>query len=153
MSSIVCLTCVILFQGVPTTLQDLEPTETFLRQLSRWIGKEVFQLAIELELTVPDYENIEYEYAETLPGQVYAVLRKWKQSRNSPTVKQLVNAISRINRDVKSIVKLLKEYYSITKMWNILWNCWKNIIANSFRNFANRSFYFKCSKTPFLNKK
>ena len=114
MSSIVCLTCVILFQGVPTTLQDLEPTETFLRQLSRCIGKEVFQLAIELELTVPDYENIEYEYAETLPEQVYAVLRKWKQSRNSPTVKQLVNAISRINGDVKSIVKLLKEYYNIT---------------------------------------
>jgi hypothetical protein len=110
MSSIVCLTCVILFQGVPTNLQDLEPTETFLRQLSRWIGKEVFQLAIELELKVADFEGIEYNYDyKNLPEQAYAVLRKWKQSRNSPTVKQLVNAISRINRDVKSIVKLLKE--------------------------------------------
>ena len=29
MSSIVCLTCVILFQGVPTNLQDLEPHRDF----------------------------------------------------------------------------------------------------------------------------
>ena len=110
MLSLDFLTCVILFQGVPTILQDLEPTETSLRRLSRWIGKEVFQLAIELELEVQDYEDIEYNYDyKNLPEQAYAVLRKWKQSRNSPTVKQLVNAMSSINRNVKSIVKLLKE--------------------------------------------
>ena len=82
-----------------------------LIQLSPKIGKEVFQLAIELELTVPDYENIEYncDY-KNLPEQAYAVLRKWKQSRNNPTIKQLANAMSSINRGANSIVKLLKEW-------------------------------------------
>ena len=99
-------------EGVPTDLQDKEPTGIFLNELSRLIGKEVFQLAIELGLMVPDYEDIEHRYDRNLPEQGYAVLKKWKQSRISPTVEELVNAISRINRDVKSIVKLLKKYYS-----------------------------------------
>ena len=101
-----CLTCVILFQVVPTKLQDLEPTDRCLIQLSRWIGKEVFQLAIELELEVQDYEDIEYNCNyKNLPEQAYAVLKKWKQSKNSPTIKRLVNAMSSINRGVNSIVK------------------------------------------------
>jgi hypothetical protein len=81
-----------------------------LIQLSPKIGKQVFQLAIELKLTVPDYEDIEYncDY-KNLPEQAYAVLRKWKQSRNNPTIQQLANAMSSINRGANSIVKLLKE--------------------------------------------
>ncbi|XP_076110165.1 uncharacterized protein LOC143078971 [Mytilus galloprovincialis] len=94
---------------IPDDILDCIPTDEILDKLAPQIGKMVFQLGIELGLSIIDLENID-KCSPNLTAQNKEVLFTWKKDRSvRPTIRVIQQALVNIRKSVRCLEEVVKN--------------------------------------------
>ncbi|XP_076116837.1 uncharacterized protein LOC143084309 [Mytilus galloprovincialis] len=96
--------------SIPDDILGCIPSDEILDRLAPLIGKIVFQLGIELGLSVEEIENIKEKCDRDLPAQNKEVLFTWRKDRTvKPTIRVLEQAFVNIGKGAKCLKEVLKD--------------------------------------------
>ncbi|XP_071123587.1 uncharacterized protein [Mytilus edulis] len=96
--------------SIPDDILDCIPSDEILDRLTPLIGKIVFQLGIELGLSVEEIESIKEKYDCDLTAQNKEVLFTWRKDRTvKPTIRVLEQAFVNIGKGVRCLKEVVKE--------------------------------------------
>ncbi|XP_052097573.1 uncharacterized protein LOC127732561 [Mytilus californianus] len=96
--------------SIPDDILDCIPSDEILDILAPLIGKIVFQLGIELGLSVEDIESIKEKCDRDLPAQNKEVLFTWRKDRTvKPTIRVLEQAFVNIGKGAKCLKEVVKD--------------------------------------------
>ncbi|XP_076081059.1 uncharacterized protein LOC143051966 [Mytilus galloprovincialis] len=89
---------------------DCIPSDEIVDRLAPLIGKIVFQLGIELGLSVEDLESIKEKWDRDLTAQNKEVLFTWRKDRTvKPTIRVLEQAFVNIGKGARCLKEVLKD--------------------------------------------
>ncbi|XP_071122490.1 uncharacterized protein [Mytilus edulis] len=92
--------------NIPDDILDCVPSDEILDRLAPLVGKIVFQLGIELGLSVEDLESIKEKWERDLTAQNKEVLFTWRKGR---TVKPTIRVLEQVLVDIGKGARCLKE--------------------------------------------
>lgn len=95
---------IVQFLELPIAKLNLKPSRSDMNILPNHIGKETFQLGIELGLSVVEMHQIQSNHVTNLRGQTEDVLCKWRKQYHA-TYEVLVKALYRL--DLAGVVESL----------------------------------------------
>ncbi|XP_071122876.1 uncharacterized protein [Mytilus edulis] len=96
--------------SIPDDILDCIPSDEILDRLTPLIGKIVFQLGIELGLSVEEIESIKEKYDCDLTAQNKEVLFTWRKDRTvKPTIRVLEQAFVNIGKGVRCLKEVVKD--------------------------------------------
>ena len=86
----------------------------FIKELSKYIGRDWKALARSIGLTKTDIEAISHDYHSSLEEQIYQFFEKWKQQNgHNATIQQLKDGL----RNANLLEKLQKAGFSLIGLW------------------------------------
>ena len=86
----------------------------FIKELSKYIGRDWKALARSVGLTKTDIEAISHDYHSSLEEQIYQFFEKWKQQNGrNATIQQLKDGL----RNANLLEKLQKAGFSLIGLW------------------------------------
>ncbi|CAG2247617.1 unnamed protein product [Mytilus edulis] len=96
--------------SIPDDILDCIPSDEILDRLAPLIGKIVFQLGIELGLSVEDLESIKEKCDRDLTAQNKEVLFTWRKDRTvKPTIRVLEQAFVNIGKGARCLKEVVKD--------------------------------------------
>ncbi|CAC5370300.1 unnamed protein product [Mytilus coruscus] len=95
--------------SIPDDILDCIPSDEILDRLAPLIGKIVFQLGIELGLSVEEIESIKEKCDRDLTAQNKEVLFTWRKDRTvKPTIRVLEQAFVNIGKGARCLKEVVK---------------------------------------------
>ncbi|XP_076080541.1 uncharacterized protein LOC143051534 [Mytilus galloprovincialis] len=96
--------------GIPDDILDCIPSDEILDRLAPLIGNIVFQLGIELGLSVEEIESVKVKRDRDLLAQNKEVLFTWRKDRTvKPTIRVLEQAFVNIGKGSKGLKEVVKD--------------------------------------------
>ncbi|CAC5367953.1 KCTD2_5_17 [Mytilus coruscus] len=96
--------------SIPDDILDCIPSDEILDRLAPLIGKIVFQLGIELGLSVEEIESIKEKFDRDLTAQNKEVLFTWRKDRTvKPTIRVLEQAFVNICKGARCLKEVVKD--------------------------------------------
>ncbi|XP_076116577.1 uncharacterized protein LOC143084044 [Mytilus galloprovincialis] len=96
--------------SIPDDILDCIPSDEILDRLAPLVGKIVFQLGIQLGLSVEDLESIREKWDRDLTAQNKEVLFKWRRDRTvKPTIRVLEQVFVDIGKGASCLKKVVKD--------------------------------------------
>ncbi|XP_076116519.1 uncharacterized protein LOC143083993 [Mytilus galloprovincialis] len=96
--------------SIPDDILDCIPSDEILDRLAPLVGKIVFQLGIELGLSVEEIESIKEKYDGDLTAQNKEVLFKWRRDRTvKPTIRVLEQVLVNSGRGPRCLKEVVKD--------------------------------------------
>lgn len=110
---------IVQFLELPIAKLNLKPSRSDMKILLNHIGKETFQLGIELGLSVVEMHQIQSNHVTNLRGQTEEVLCKWRKQHHA-TYEVLVKTLYRL--DLAGVVESLTYEVGVNEQIEGIYN-------------------------------